>query len=443
MKVLILAAGRSKRVKPIEDKNFLRFCGKYLIQHQIEALHQSGMSDIVIIGGAHNLERLQGFAKELGEDRSDLNLAVIEQKDLEAGMAGAVMSAYEATQPEDSILIVSSNDVMDAEAYRLVFDASQNDAYDSYILGKRVTEYFPGGYLEVDENAQIKSIIEKPGEGNEPSDLVNLVLHFHRDPKRLYEALQKTETSNDDRYEVALDQMIQSGVKMQAIGYSGYWQPIKFPWDILEVAKYYYDVTPNQIASSATVNERANIVGEVIIGEGAKVFAGATIVGPAYIGANTVVATNALVRDSYLGENCVVGYNTEIARSFLSDDVWTHSNYIGDSIVGDNVSFGAGTITGNLRFDEGNIQVTIEDDRVDSGQNKLGIITGNNIRVGINTNFMPGIKIGSETLIGAGINIAQDIPENSYVEGEPSSQIKISQNRANPLPSREEMRKKL
>ncbi len=436
MKVLILAAGRSQRVKPIEDKNFLRFCGKHLIQHQIEALTKAGFNDIILIGGAHNLKRLQAFTKSV----KDAKVNVVEQKDLEAGMAGAVLSAKSKIKNEP-ILIVSSNDVVEEEAYKLVFDAAQNDYFESCILGKKVTEYFPGGYLKVDSQWQIKSIIEKPGKGKEPSDLVNLVLHLHKNPEVLFRYLEEAKSQKDDLYEVALDKMMKSGVKMQAIPYNGYWQAIKYPWHVIEVARYFFDKSPTHIAPSAYIAEKAIISGDVFIDEGAKVFDGATIVGPAYIGRNSIVATNALVRDSYLGEDCVVGFATEVARSVLGDDVWTHSNYIGDSVIGNNVSFGAGCVTGNLRFDEANVHVNVKEEKMDSGTPKLGLITGDNIRVGVNTSFMPGVKIGSNSLIGPGLVINQDIEEQSFATGK--VELNIKPNKMTDLPSREELKGKL
>ena len=154
-----------------------------------------------------------------------------------------------------------------------------------------------------------------------------------------------------------------------------------------------------------------------MIEEGVKIMDNAVIVGPAYIGKNSVVATNALVRDSHIGENCVIGFGTEIARSHLGNNVWTHTNYIGDSVIGNNVSFGAGTVTGNLRLDEGNIQVNISGEKIDSGMNKFGLVTGDNVRVGINTSFMPGVKIGKNCMIGGGIIVANDVEDNKFVYG--------------------------
>ena len=92
-----------------------------------------------------------------------------------------------------------------------------------------------------------------------------------------------------------------------------------------------------------------------------------------------------------------------MARSFWGDKVWTHSNYVGDSVIGNNVSFGAGSITGNLRLDEGEITVNLNGEKQRTGVNKLGLICGNNVRVGINTSLMPGLKVGAGSFIGAGI----------------------------------------
>ncbi|MBT4916832.1 hypothetical protein HON58_00145, partial [Candidatus Peregrinibacteria bacterium] len=298
---------------------------------------------------------------------------------------------------------------------------------DSYILGKKVDEYFPGGYLEVDGNGLISGIVEKPEPGSEPSDLVNLVVHYHKHASKLIEYLEKAESESDDLYEVTLDKLIKDGVKMEAVEYDGFWQPIKFPWHVHEVFRYFFDKVGKSISPDAEVAESATIKGHVVIESGAKIFDNAVINGPAYIGKGSIVANNALVRDSHLGANCVIGYSTEVARSFLGHDVWTHSNYIGDSVIGNNVSFGAGTVTGNLRLDEKNICVELDGQKVDSGVNKFGLVTGDNVRAGVNTSFMPGIKIGADSFIGAGIVVAENIPEKSFVRG--SFELKISENK--------------
>lgn len=435
MKILVLAAGRSKRMKPVEDKNFLDFLGKSLLQRQLEMILGIGFEEIILVAGAHNLEKI----KKLCADVSD-KILVTEQKDLEAGMCGAILAAKDYLG-ENPLMVFSSNDVVEKEAFELINKAFKKEDADGYMIGKKVSKYFPGGYLSTDKAGFIENIVEKPEPGTEPSNLINLVIHLHKNPSKLISYLEKTKSKNDDRYEVAISNMLKDGIKMRAVPYEGFWQPIKFPWHITKVAKYYFEKEKKGVAKSAVISEKAVVKGDVIIGENVKIFEGAIVNGPAYIGDNTIIANNALVRESFVGENCVIGYSTEIARSYLGSEVWTHSNYIGDSVLGNNVSFGSGTVTGNLRLDEENVRVDYDGNWLDTGTAKFGLITGDNIRVGVNTSFMPGVKVGSDCFIGAGIVIGGNIAENSFVRGK--FELKISENKMKIDKDRSDFKKKL
>lgn len=423
MKTILLAAGRSKRVKPIEDKNLLKFFGLTLIEHQLNRLKCAGFDEILIVAGSHNIEKIRELAKPF-------NAKVFEQKDLEEGMAGAILSIEKEVENEE-IFIVSGNDMVDIAAYEAMKKAMNSQA-DSYLLAYQVAQYFPGGYLQVEGN-KITGIVEKPGAGNEPSNLVNIVLHIHRNPARLFAALKQALSSRDDRYELALNELMKDQ-NFEAVPYLGYWQPIKFSWHVLDLMRHALSTAKRSIHSSAQIAETAVIKGEVILEEGVKIFEHATIIGPAYIGKNTVVANNALVRESIIGANSVVGYSTEVARSFLGEKSWFHSNYIGDSVIGDDCSFGAGAICANLRLDEKEIG--------ESGGNKLGPALGNHIRIGVQTSLMPGICIGSNSIIASGLVVAQDIENNKFVSGK--TELIIKENTAQlDENKREQMKQKL
>lgn len=458
-KVIILAAGQSKRMDPLPDKNFIEFCGKPLLQWQIEQLHNAGFSDIAVIGGRHNLDDLAKIdvamlGKRAGVRSEKKTFTILEQKKLEDGMAGAVLSA-ETWIGDSEFLVVSSNDIVEAKIFEVLKKAIKNSKgsqkSSGFLLAKKVTSYFPGGYLKIVKNGsqknKIESIVEKPGAGNEPSDLVNLVFHYHAEPKKLFSALKKTKTTRDDRYEAALDSLMKQGSSFYAVPYDGMWQPVKYPWHLLSVWQALFATLTKgmkkpRISKKAQVAKTAVVRGMVIIEDGVKVFDHAVIQGPTYIGKNSIIANNALVRESHLGAGCVAGYSTEIARSFLADQVWTHTNYIGDSIIGRNTSFGSGSVTGNLRLDEKDIPVMIGGEKISTGTNKLGAIIGENVRVGINTSLMPGIKIGNNCFIGGGISLAQDVPDSKFVYGK--WELTMKDNTASISPSaREQMMKKL
>ncbi len=442
MKAVLLAAGRSFRTKPIEDKNFLSFCGKYLIEHQILALLHAGFTDIAVIGGAHNISKLAEVTAEILKQHKRISIIVLEQKKLDEGMAGAVMSA-EKFVGDTPFLVVSSNDVLDSRSFELikkqvkgVSGKIKKDVENKpigFLLAKKVSEYFPGGYLKLAKNGSISTIVEKPGDGNEPSDLVNIVVHYHANSIALFEALKSEKSSRDDRYEKALQSLFDDGIEYRAIAFDGFWQPVKYPWHVLDVMDYFMSRTRKAVrGKNVAVAKSATIKGSVFLDDGVRVFENAVISGPAYIGKNTIIANGALVRGSNIGENSVIGFGSEIARSYIGCGVWTHTNYIGDSIVGNNVSFGSGAVTGNFRLDEGFISVNCSNEKVSSKRDKLGLITGDDIRCGINTSFMPGVRIGSNCAIGAGIVISEDVPENSYVSGEYS--LKIVSNKVKILP---------
>lgn len=426
-------------MQPIPDKNFLMFLGKPLIVHQMQSLIKSGFTNFIVVGGAHNMKSLKSVPKD--HDLDGATFQFVEQENLDDGMAGAMLSCKEIIDNEP-VCIVSSNDVVDPAAFDLIKEAHEDGDFDSYLVGKKVDSYFPGGYLETADDGAITGIIEKPGEGNEPSDLVNIVVHCHKHPQKLLDTLEKVSTDNDDRYEVALDKLIKDGAKMKAVEFDGFWQPIKYPWHVFAVMKYFLGNMEPRVDESAVIAESAVVKGYVIIEEGAKIFDNAVVIGPAYIGKNCIVATNALVRESVMNEGCVAGFSTEIARSYLGRDVWTHTNYIGDSVISNNCSFGSGTVTGNLRLDEGHIPVNIKGEKISSGTNKFGLICGENIRCGINTSFMPGIKIGSNSMIGAGLVVPQDIPENSFVKGKIELDIRENKAKLDPK-ARDEMKKGL
>ncbi|MCW8173318.1 hypothetical protein D8S78_20790 [Natrialba swarupiae] len=63
----------------------------------------------------------------------------------------------------------------------------------------------------------------------------------------------------------------------------------------------------------------------------------------------------------------------------------SHLSYVGDSVLGRNVNFGAGTVVANLRHDDDDVAVTVKGDRVSTGRRKFGVVVGDDVSTGINT----------------------------------------------------------
>ena len=234
MQVILLAAGSSSRLKPLSDKNFLEFQGKPLIKHQVDKLKKSSLEKINIVGNKENLPKFKSLFKD------DENIKIVEQKDTEDGMKGGVLAGASELESE-KVLIMSGNDLFDEQVFKAVLKKCENDN-DGVIVGKEVDHYFPGGYLKLDSQNHLTDIIEKPGAGNEPSNLINLVCHAYKKFSDFKKHLESAQSENDDLYEVALDEYIKtSGARLEILNYDGYWRAIKYPWHILNMMNHFLE----------------------------------------------------------------------------------------------------------------------------------------------------------------------------------------------------------
>jgi NDP-sugar pyrophosphorylase family protein len=418
MKLVFLCGGVGKRMSPLsEDKFLLRFLGKTLLQYHIKQAKKAGLNEFVVVGNPANIDSIKALTRAI----PGIKLAfAVQQKPL--GMANAIEAAKDILGDEP-IVVVNPNDVLDSTAYTAITGAHRKGSAGSYILACEVKEYFPGGYLVLGQDEGVKAIVEKPGKGNEPSNLVNVVVHLHTKPKRLLQHIASAVSANDDIYERALGDMIKSGYKIKAVKPKGFWKAIKYPWDIFPVMEHFLK-REKSISPKAQIAKTAVIEGDVIIEDGVRVLENAVIKGLCYIGRNSVIGNNALIRDnSHIGEGCVVGYGTEIKHCYIGDNCWFHRNYFGDSIIGNDCSFGAGTVSANLRLDEKDITVRVGEEELGTGSNKLGALVGNGVRTGINVGIMPGRRVGEGCFVGPHVCLTEDLPPGKMALAEKNYKV--------------------
>lgn len=419
--VVLLCSGSSSRMNPFENKFLFEFHGKSMFRHQMENIClQENVEEIFVVANSENISLLQ---KEIDTyfSSEQKKITCTLQENSSDGMKGGVLSVENIFPKNNSIAIISSNDMVENWFLK---DFLSDDSFPhslGKICGKKVGVYFPGGYLQVDSEQNVKTIIEKPGEGNEPSDMINLVFHWFRDSELLLSVLQETSNENDDAYEQTIQKLIDSGNTISAVEYNGKWQALKYPWHVLDMKEFFDTEIQSFIHPSSFVSENAVIRGDVYIEEGVKIHDFAVVNGPCYIGKNTIIGNHCLVRESYVGEECCIGQGSEIARSYLRNKVFTHQSYIGDSVVDNNCNFGAGCKTGNLRHDGGEVLVTVKKEVMGSGKNKLGIFCGKDARFGINTSFAPGVSIGKNCWSYPHLFLSEKIEDNSFIKPQKES----------------------
>lgn len=130
---------------------------------------------------------------------------------------------------------------------------------------------------------------------------------------------------------------------------------------------------------------------KIYIGNGTLIDKSVRIEGSVVIGKNCFIGFKAYLRGPLLiGSNCKI-INSEIKASILLNHVHIpHFSYIGDSIVGNNVNFGAGAKSANKRIDGRPIKIRINKRKINTFLNKFGAVIGDNCSLGANSVLNPG-----------------------------------------------------
>ncbi len=194
-----------------------------------------------------------------------------------------------------------------------------------------------------------------------------------------------------------------------------YFKPDMLPWKWIEniqIALATFDFRNQgleKIPANVSVGEN------VFIHPTVKLPHCCTIEGPTYIGPHTEIRPNAYIRGNLItGKYCILGNSCEYKNSLLLDKAYSlHFNYIGDSILGNNVNMGAGSICANLKFDKNSVEVIDSDgNRINSAMIKLGAMVGDNSQIGCNAVLQPGTIIGRNACVTPNTAFHGYLPDN-------------------------------
>jgi UDP-N-acetylglucosamine diphosphorylase/glucosamine-1-phosphate N-acetyltransferase len=265
----------------------------------------------------------------------------------------------------------------------------------------------PSSYGVVDTNQDlVTSIVEKPE--NPPTNLANLGLY--RFTPRIFTYIEQTERSERDEYEItdSLEHALSDDQPITALTYDGPWLDIGRPWELLDATEHVLADLERSIAG--TVEAGATLTGAVVVEPDARVRDGAYIEGPVIIQAGADIGPNAYIRGStVIGENVRVGNAVEVKNSIvMADTAVGHLSYVGDSVLGRNVNFGAGTKVANLRHDDQPVRVQVKGDLTSTGRRKFGVIVGHRTKTGINTSLNPGVTLGTDARTTPGEVVNRD-----------------------------------
>ncbi|KQC15691.1 MAG: bifunctional sugar-1-phosphate nucleotidylyltransferase/acetyltransferase [Methanothrix sp.] len=383
MQAIVLAAGEGSRMRPLTSsrpKVMLPAGGKPFLEHMVKRASNAGITEFIFVVGY----RLESITERF-EDGSDFGTKIeyVVQKE-QLGTGHALMVAEEMAK--DRFLVLNGDVLTDESSLKWMVGTD-----GLAVAAKRVPDPSRYGVFEV-ERGELKSVKEKSR--SPPSDLANAGIYLLNE--KIFDVLRDVPVSERGEYELTdgLNALVSRGEEIRVAEIEE-WIEIGRPWDLLNANEKL--LSSEQYSVLGDVEPNATLSGRVSVGVGTRIRSGSYIEGPVVIGENCDIGPNCFIRPyTCIGDNVRIGNAVEIKNSTIMENTnVAHLSYVGDSVIGSNCNFGAGTIVANLRHDRGDIQSYIRGEWVKTARHKLGVIMGDDVKTGINTSIYPGTVIGS------------------------------------------------
>ena len=411
MKAVLLAAGEGVRLLPVtatRPKHLIRVGGKPILQFCLEAVKAAGITEVIIV--THY--RGDAIREYFGDGEAfGLRVSYVEQKEiLGTGNAAAVAEPY----VEDDFVLVYGDLLFGQDVIKNILKLYNHGGTAAVMGVVPVDKPENYGIIELDEQKKIKRIVEKPSAEKAPSNLANAGVYVFS--SEVFGKIKQTKASVRGEWELtdAVTQLDIEGKTVLASELSkDDWFDVGRPWDLLDANNWALKRMEPQVLGN--IEQGTHIIGPVSVAESARIRSGAYIEGPCFVDEDCDIGPNCYIRPgTSLGKNVRVGNACEIKNSIIMDNTHVgHLSYVGDSILGEHCNLGAGTVMANYRLDAGPIKMMVKDQRVNTGRRKLGAVLGDNVKTGIKSLFMPGVKVGVNSWVGPNLMIEKDLPNNS------------------------------
>ncbi|MFW6004776.1 MAG: bifunctional sugar-1-phosphate nucleotidylyltransferase/acetyltransferase [Halodesulfurarchaeum sp.] len=382
MDAVVLAAGEGTRMRPLtadRPKPMLPVADRPLLEHTIEAARSAGADHIILVVGYE----AGVIRSHFGSEWDGLEIEYVEQESRD-GTADALRQAASRLNGEQ-FAVLNGDGLYDPPSLRAVFESGPA------VGAMRVEDPSQYGVLELSaDGSRVTGVIEKPQDP--PSDLVNTGAYVF--PGEAVDWLDVGESERGEReltdvLERACAESNVAPVEMED------WLDVGRPWELLEANEWL--IAERSRAIAGNVHPGADLQGPVVVEPGATIHSGVVVEGPAIIREGATVGPNAYIRGTTLVDrDAAIGHAVEVKNSVVMHDASiAHLSYVGDSVIGPRVNFGAGTVVANLRHDDRTVPTIVKGELVDTGRRKYGCVCGADAKTGINTSLDPGVVLDS------------------------------------------------
>jgi len=384
-------------MRPLTDrrpKPMLPVADRPLVAHTATTAVAAGASRLVIVVG-YEAEAVREY---FGEEFAGVPVEFVEQP-AQRGTADAVRAA--ALSLADGPFAVLNGDALyDEASLTALYEAAP--AVGSY----RVDNPSVYGVLHagtVDGSTRVTGVTEKPADP--PSDLINTGAYIF--PSAAHGWLDVGES---ERGELELTDVLGRACeecKLTAVPFDR-WLDVGRPWELLAANEWKLAELERRV--DGEVHEDAELRGAVVVESGATVDSGVVIEGPVLIRSGASVGPNAYVRGhTLISTDASVGHSVEVKNSVLMGGATVgHLSYVGDSVLGRDVNFGAGTTVANLRHDDEDVRAVVKGEAVSTGRRKYGVVCGDGVKTGIQTSLNAGVTLATDARTGPGEQVLRD-----------------------------------
>ena len=334
MKAALLAAGEGKRLRPItfdRPKPVIPLAGFSLAEYHLSNLARAGVTEVVVVVGYGEAKVREALGT--GERFGPSITYVRQEKQL--GTAHALKVCEEYLRSEDLFLLLYSDVYIPPSTIKEL--AREAEGRGGSVAVASVDRPWEFGVVEYDDEFNLKSIIEKPPKGEEPSNLVIAGAFALR--ASIFEEIASVQPS--PRGELELTDAItalsaKNPVRIVSIG--NRWTDAGRPGDLLRASRLLLEdvalgkvpdelvtLLEGEFISSGESLGRTDVRGPAYIGPDVELRANCqvgpyvSIEGSASLGNNSVVRNSILLRGARVGPRAQVEYAVLCSRSSVPD----------------------------------------------------------------------------------------------------------------------------
>lgn len=334
MKALILVGGYGTRLRPLTlsyPKPIVEFCNKPMLLHQIEALVEVNVKEIILaVSKCADKEDL--MEAELKHHEKRLGITVHFSYETEPlGTAGPLALARKWLADTDEPFFVLNSDVVCNFPFENLLSFHLKSKGEATILLTQVVEPSKFGVIVYDDNTGlVKAFIEKPQDfvGNK----INAGLYILN--PSIIDRIPLKPTSIEQKI---FPQLVLEG-KLFCLPLSGFWMDVGQPKDFITGTSLYLEHLATLDCSG--LSSGPNFIGNNLVDPTAKI-APSSVIGPnVVIGPGVVVEDGVRISDSTLLRGCIlkahswlnkciIGWNCQVGKWVRMENV----SVLGEDVV--------------------------------------------------------------------------------------------------------------